>query len=317
MQTSLLYKTYRALHHMGLPLKRLLVPYYWLPYNFGRGRALPPFTVNMELTFRCNLRCQMCSLVVSNAVETGGFPMNRGVEGADAGELRGDELEYPEYAKLLDDLKAYRVRHIGITGGEPFIKKDAAKILQHIKKNGFYLSVITNGTVMTDDICEALVDGCNSLTVSVDGPEAIHNEIRGSATGFQRIRKSVLKRQEWKKKKAAVRPKIGCSCAVSSMNQAHLSEIVDFAEECGVKLVNYGYLFFSVESTIKATDRITLTGQADFADQRIPLHLRKVDIEVIKQQLREARRRAASKGIDLNFNPPLEEHELDARFNDP
>jgi MoaA/NifB/PqqE/SkfB family radical SAM enzyme len=317
MQTSLLYKTYRALHHMGLPLKRLLVPYYWLPYNFGRGRALPPFTVNMELTFRCNLRCQMCSLVVSNAVETGGFPMNRGMEGDDPGDLRGDELEYPEYAKLLDELKAYRVRHIGLTGGEPFIKKDAAKIVQHIRKNGFYLSIITNGTVMTDEICEALVGGCNSLTVSVDGPEAIHNEIRGSASGHQRIRKNVLKLQEWKKKKGSALPKIGFSCAVSSMNQAHLAEVVDFAGECEAQILNYGYLFFSDEATIKATDRITLTGQADFADQRIPLHLRQVDIEVIKEQLRDARRRAAAKGIELHFNPPLEEHELNARFNDP
>jgi MoaA/NifB/PqqE/SkfB family radical SAM enzyme len=46
------------------------------------------------------------------------------------------------------------------------------------------------------------------------------------------------------------------------------------------------------------------------------MHLRKVDLEVMKREFREARRKAAEKGIKVEFNPPLEESELDARYND-
>src|SRR6266850_2197283 len=252
---------YKVLKKFGLSAKKLLIPYYWVPYNFGFGRALPPISVNLELTFRCNLRCQMCSLVVSNAVVTGGFPMNRDEEGVDPATLRGDEMEYPEYAKLLDEMKAIGVKKINITGGEPLIKKDATKIIRHAKRNGFWVTMITNGTVMTDEVCEALVSsGLDSMTVSLDGPEKIHNEIRGSEAGFSRLKKNVLKLQEWKKKAGVEKPRVLFSCAVSAMNQMALSEIIDVAEECEVKTVNYGYLFFSEESTIKATDLITLTG---------------------------------------------------------
>lgn len=310
-------QAYRLLKKLGLNSNQLLVPYYWLPYNFGMGRALPPISVHLELTFRCNLRCQMCSLVISNAVETGGFPMNRGGEADDLKELRGTELEYAEYVRLLDDMKRIGTRRVTVTGGEPFIKKDAVKILRHIKKNGFWLSIISNGTVMTDEICETLVThGADSLTISLDGPEAVHNEVRGSATGFARLKKNVLKLQEWKRNKRSALPHVNFSCAVSALNQDHLSEIVDVAEECGIDDVGFGFLFFTDEATIKATEKFALTGQADFADQRIPMHLRKVDIEKMKAEIRRTKEKGAARGIKVSFNPPLEDHELHARFND-
>jgi MoaA/NifB/PqqE/SkfB family radical SAM enzyme len=156
----------------------------------------------------------------------------------------------------------------------------------------------------------------NSLTISLDGPQETHNEVRGSATGFQRLKKNVMKLIEWKKRSGSKLPNVQFSCAVSALNQAHLAEIVDVAEEVGIEQVNFGYLFFSDEDVIAATDKFTLTGQADFADQKIPMHLRKVDLELMKSQFREARRRAAEKGIKIEFNPPLEEHELEARYND-
>jgi len=313
----LVHSLYRLIRKTGLSSKQLLIPYYWLPYNFGFGRAMAPFNVSIELTFRCNLRCQMCSLVVSNAVETGGFPMNREAEGDDPAKLRGEEMKLPDYIRLLDQMKRMGVKKVNFTGGEPLVKPDATKIIRHAKKNGFWATMITNGTVMTDDVCDALVgSGLNTMTVSLDGPEAIHNEVRGSATGFQRLKKNVLKLQEWKKKAGAENPKILFSCAMSAINQDYLSQIIDVAEECEVKNVNFGYLFFMDEETIKATDAITLTGQSDYADQKIPMHLRQVDIEKLKKELREVRRKAAEKGIEVEFNPPLEEHEIGPRYTD-
>jgi hypothetical protein len=64
---SALHAAYRGLKRLGFTAQRLLIPYYWLPYNFGLGYALPPVMVSLEMTYRCNLRCQMCSFVVSNA----------------------------------------------------------------------------------------------------------------------------------------------------------------------------------------------------------------------------------------------------------
>ena len=313
-----LHTTYRILKKVGLTSRRLLIPYYWFPYNFGLGYALPPTTVNLELTYRCNLRCQMCSFVVSNAVVDGGFPMNRGEEGADPKDIRGTELEYEDYEKLLNELRAFGVKRIGITGGEPLIKKHAPMIVRHAKKKGFWVSMISNGTVMTDEVCEAFVQSeMDSLTISIDGPEKVHNEVRGSDTGYARLVKNVKKLQDWKRRTSSPFPNISFSCAVSALNQKHLAEIVDVAEECGVPLLNYGYLFFGDEQINKATDLVTLRGQANYGNQSIPMHLRKLSVDTMKTELRRAKARAQEKGVRLEFNPPLEEDELESRFNDP
>jgi MoaA/NifB/PqqE/SkfB family radical SAM enzyme len=104
---------------------------------------------------------------------------------------------------------------------------------------------------------------------------------------------------------------------VSALNQRHLSEIVDVAEDCAVPLLNYGYLFFGDDNINSATDAVTIRGQANYGNQSIPVHLRKMSVEGVKEELRKARIRAAEKGIRLEFNPPLEEDELESRFNDP
>jgi MoaA/NifB/PqqE/SkfB family radical SAM enzyme len=313
-----LHTTYRILKKVGLTSRRLLIPYYWFPYNFGMGYALPPTTVNLELTYKCNLRCQMCSFVVSNAVVDGGFPMNRGEEGADPKETRGREMEYEDYEKLLNELKAFGAKRIGITGGEPLIKKHATQIVRHAKKKGFWVSMISNGTVMTDEVCETFVEAeMDSLTISIDGPEKIHNEVRGTETGYARLVKNVKKLQDWKRRKGSPLPNIGFSCAVSALNQQHLAEIVDVAEECGVPLLNFGYLFFGDEQINKATDLVTLRGQANYGNQSIPKHLRNLSVEGVKAELKRTRARAAEKGVHLGFNPPLDESELESRFNDP
>lgn len=317
-KNTLIHTTYKALKKVGLTYKRLLIPYYWVPYNFGFGYAPPPSMVSLELTFRCNLRCQMCSFVVSNAVVDGGFPMNRGEEGADPKEVRGTELEYEEYIQLIDSLAAFGVRKLNVTGGEPLIKKGAPGIMRHAKSRGFWVSMISNGTVMTDEVCDAFVGSeVDSLTISLDGPETVHNEVRGSSTGYSRLVKNVKKLQDWKSRHGSRLPEISFSCAVSALNQEHLSEIIDVAVECGIPMVNYGYLFFGGEAVDKATDKITPRGQALYGNQGLPEHLTKMSVEVMKRELRKARRLAAERGVRLEFNPPLEEHELESRFNDP
>ncbi len=312
------HQAYRLLRAVGLNYTRLLVPYYWVPYNFGGGRALPPFHAALELTFRCNLRCRMCSLVASNAVVDGGTPRNRIGAGGDPQSLRGKELSLEEYSRLLGDLKSCGVRHVGFTGGEPFIRSDAPALLREAGRRGLLLSAITNGTVMSDELCDALVvSGLRSLTISLDGPEAIHNRIRGSTSAFSRLRRNVLKLREWKEQAGARLPKIGFSCVVSACNQDHLSEVVAVAKDCGVSELVFGFLFFTDDATRIATERLTPTGQADFADQRIPEDLRRVDAVGLERELGAARRRAAELGVRISVMPPLQGGELWQRFHAP
>ncbi|MFQ5903269.1 MAG: hypothetical protein ACE5JO_06225, partial [Candidatus Binatia bacterium] len=50
------------LRSCGITRSHANVPQYWFPYTFMNGKAFTPQSITIELTFRCNLSCQMCPL---------------------------------------------------------------------------------------------------------------------------------------------------------------------------------------------------------------------------------------------------------------
>lgn len=88
-------------------------------------KSMIPYSATIELTDACNLRCVHC--------------------------YRGKpEKSYWNIAtmqQLLQQLQEMGTMHITITGGEPFMHPDCAKILELIGEMGFVLSVQTNATM--------------------------------------------------------------------------------------------------------------------------------------------------------------------------
>lgn len=136
---------------------------------FRRPRS--PTRVVLDVTRRCNLRCAMC----------------RTWERA-----RGEELEPAEIGAVLARLD--RLRWLDVTGGEPFIRADIGEVLDavaehtpalellHFQTNGWLTERVTEHTArLRERTAAALV-----VTVSIDGPAALHDEIRGRAGSFAR-----------------------------------------------------------------------------------------------------------------------------------
>ncbi|HUU57511.1 MAG TPA: radical SAM protein, partial [bacterium] len=83
------------------------------------GRALPPYALSFWLTRRCNLNCEMCWVERS-----------RNVEG-DAYVRPERELTLAELKSVVDDVARWRPR-VGITGGEPFVRRDAVDFISYV-----------------------------------------------------------------------------------------------------------------------------------------------------------------------------------------
>lgn len=131
-----------------------------------------PNRLVLDVTRRCNLRCSMC--------RTWEDP-------------RRDELSVPEIADLIRQLP--RLTWLDVTGGEPFLRADAFELLTTIAREGRALTVLhfpTNGwfTRRIVETCTAIVDARPELqlivTVSIDGPPAVHDRIRGREGAFER-----------------------------------------------------------------------------------------------------------------------------------
>lgn len=121
------------------------------------------------VTAFCNARCKMCFY-------QGSMEQNRGAE---------KELSLDEYEKISKSIKLINI--LGISGGEPFLRKDLSEIIRilYSRCQPLVVDLPTNGFYTDDTIkqVEAIARQCPKMIVdvqlSIDGPPEVHNEIRG------------------------------------------------------------------------------------------------------------------------------------------
>lgn len=131
-----------------------------------------PLIVGWELTLRCNLRCNHC--------------------GSSAGSPRLNELTTEEALKLCDQFPELLVQEVDLTGGEPLLRKDWAKIALHLRDLGIATNVLTNGLDLGLNTVSRMKDvGIACVGISLDGLEETHDRIRGFPGSFERVLKSI------------------------------------------------------------------------------------------------------------------------------
>lgn len=134
-----------------------------------RPPGIPPGPVVIwNLLRRCNLACKHC-YATSADVDFAG------------------ELSTPEIMAVLDDLKAFRVPALILSGGEPLMHPDIEPISRRAVQLGFYTALSSNGTLIDDANVRTLADiGFHYLGISVDGIGGTHDRFRRMTGAFDR-----------------------------------------------------------------------------------------------------------------------------------
>lgn len=178
-----------------------------------------PSYVIFFVTAKCNANCKMC-FYKDNMIKSHGID---------------DELTLQEYEKISKNIKLINI--LGISGGEPFLRQDLSEIVKVIYKNcsPLVVDLPTNGYFVesvirqTEDIAKYCKDMVVDLQLSIDGPEKIHNEIRGLKDGFKRVKETYERLLPFKKKYKNLRVK---ACVVySHYNQDYIEELFDILEK--------------------------------------------------------------------------------------
>ena len=121
-----------------------------------------------NLLRRCNLTCKHCYSISADK----DFP----------GELSTDEI----YA-VMEDLRAFGVPVIILSGGEPLLRPDLFDIARRAKALGFYTALSSNGTLMDEPMVERIAAvGFDYVGVSLDGIAATHDRFRRCEGAFDR-----------------------------------------------------------------------------------------------------------------------------------
>jgi len=73
-------------------------------------------------------------------------------------EARLNELTYEEHCRIIDEIAGAGCLWLLYTGGEIFARKDFLDIYTYAKKKGFLITLFTNGTLLTPEIADYLVN---------------------------------------------------------------------------------------------------------------------------------------------------------------
>lgn len=296
----------KILRKFNFSYDELLTPYYWIPYRFFQGSAFPFRKIAIEITYKCNLNCLMCPLY--NWKVTKGQKENK---------LITSELELITIKKLLKDLKRINTKTILLTGGEPFLHKEFIYIIQETKKYNFYCSVLSNGTIMNNEIAQVLIgEQLDVLSISLDGPEEIHNKVRNSRDSYEKIISNISFIQDLKRKQGSLKPEIILNCTISSLNYQNLKELIKIAADLQIKKFDFIYLFYTTptqeESMTQLLDRNEYLPKPE--DQKLPAYLREIDIELLQDMIRELKEYASLQKVNISFIPNLKDQQYEDRF---
>jgi len=169
-----------------------------------------PFLVVWNYTDACNLRCKHCY--------------------QRAGNMSKDELSLDERLNIVDQLADNDVVAIAFSGGEALLRDDFWEVARYASSKGLYLSLATNGTLLTKDVVRRLTDvGVEYFEISLDSVDpAKHDAFRGVAGAWERTVAGI---------KNVVAQDGAYSCianTVTNENYHELNDLVAFSRKLGV-----------------------------------------------------------------------------------
>tara|TARA_B100000989_G_scaffold298767_1_gene289719 strand:- start:7528 stop:8682 length:1155 start_codon:yes stop_codon:yes gene_type:complete len=107
-----------------------------------------PVYVQFYITARCNLTCEQCNIIYSNA---------------DVKECNLDEIN-----NIAENFSKMGVVMVLLTGGEPFARKDLPEIIRAFESRGIHVRMQTNGFASEEQIVKCIEAGGKDISISLD-----------------------------------------------------------------------------------------------------------------------------------------------------
>ncbi|MDH5448009.1 MAG: radical SAM protein [Candidatus Bathyarchaeota archaeon] len=178
-----------------------------------------PFEVVWNFTHVCNLKCKHCY--------------------EDAGEYK-PELSTEEAFLAIDKLSKIAstgLPALSFSGGEPLMRKDFFEVAAYAHKKISYLSVATNGTLLTKDNAKRLKDlGIEYVEISLDGAtKEVHEELRRVPGCFEKTMKGIQN---------SIDEGLD-ACIATTIHKENIGEfekIIELRDKLGVRFIHFNYI---------------------------------------------------------------------------
>ncbi len=176
-----------------------------------------PFSVSIEPTTSCNLRCPECPSGLRSFSRPTGM------------------LETKFYTSVLDQLHRDSLYVIFYFQGEPYLNPDFLQMVRYANSKKMYSATSTNAHYLNDDVAKKTVEsGLDRLIISIDGTtQEVYEQYRigGQLTKVLEGAKNIIK---WKKELRSKTPYVVFQFLVVAPNEHQLADIKKLAADIGV-----------------------------------------------------------------------------------
>jgi pyrroloquinoline quinone biosynthesis protein E len=127
-----------------------------------------PLWLLAELTYACPLQCPYCSNPVDFTTQ-------------------GKELDTNTWLRVLREARVMGATQLGLSGGEPLLRRDLETIIAEGRKLGYYSNLITSGIGMDEARVEAFKKaGLDHIQISFQASSQELNDYLGGTSTFER-----------------------------------------------------------------------------------------------------------------------------------
>ncbi len=194
--------------------------------GYVKNDIKPPLWLNAEVTYKCPLHCVFCY----NPVDYASY---------------GPELTTEEWLKVFRESRDLGAVQLGISGGEPLVRKDCEILVSESTKMGFYVNLITSGIGLTEKRIAAFKEGgLGQIQLSFQDSTKEMNDFLSSTRTFD------LKSKVAKLIKEYDYPMV-LNVVLHRLNIDHIGQILEMAEAMQadhVELANTQYYAWAYEN---------------------------------------------------------------------
>jgi MoaA/NifB/PqqE/SkfB family radical SAM enzyme len=180
--------------------------------------SLPVLILNPHS--RCNCRCTMCEIWKTTEAQ---------------------ELSVHDLKRQLESIERLRVQWVVLSGGEALMHSDLWSLIDLLRERQIRVTLLSSGLLLGRHAA-SLVKSVDDVIVSLDGPPAIHNLIRGVPGAFEITAAGIASIFE-----RDPDFRISARSTVQRSNFRHLRGTVDAARGLGLKSISF--LAADVDST--------------------------------------------------------------------
>ena len=217
--------------------------------------------LHIEIISRCNERCVHCYIPHDYKVSC---------------------IETDLFYDILKQCKDIRLLHLTLSGGEPMLHKNFCNFLRKCKEYDLSINVLSNLTLLNDEIIEEMKNPLLSVQVSLYSMNShIHDEITHMKGSFKKTKNAILTLIEND-------IPLQISCPIMKQNKNCYNDVIKWAEKHKIHVGDdYGIIARYNHTTQNLSSRLSINEIKEVIDDKVAKdskYIEQIELEAEKKK---------------------------------